>query len=595
MSVNYQFNTQLNATSAKPDLIAITPDHSLEVISKNHVLLSHTAQQQSLVLANYLVHVIEVLKTFRTLSAHVKEVKDYMQLDNSANQDIQNVIKQLQQSGFIITADEQLSHAQQNSQYQPLQTPPVVVVRTAGRVAMLKRFLQSAIDNEYQYNARYEYIIIDDSTPEQAEANAVNISTSGLNIRHIDSSAQQALLNDFYRQFPDDKESLCFLLGEHPLHSLSPTYGRTWNWGVLLTAGKPTVFLDDDCLLETYAPPIQTSETVSFGKLGQEAVFLHKDQELNKQLNPITLDPIAQLAQVLGTTPKQLPCDTSSFVEAEHNIGEKLSKAHVMIASPAVAGDPGSANPMWLYFIRDAAAKRFWGTNETDYQRHKTQRYLWVGDIRPQLSFGGNYSVVARAFDNRRLLPPTLPIFRNEDTLFTNLVHYLYPNGATLSMTWALAHQPEIERQWKDSDTQKGKAFDVTMALDDFLDPPHNLPQSDLSPEDKLHALTETMQQTFAADERILKQWQYRHQQAARASQVCSLHNALEAAGNSAPDYWQQDVNAMIDANIQGDQTLYFDGAPANEVLNAMKVFAQALPVWTKLWHIFANKIDSQI
>lgn len=586
MSFNYQFNTKLNVSAAKPALIAITPHHSVEVISKQHVLLSHTEKQQALVLAHYLVNVIEVLKTFRTQAAHIKEIKDFMQLDNSATQDIDNVINQLKQNGFIISAPDTLAQAQHGSNYQPLQTPPVVVVRTAGRVSMLKRFLHSAQENEYRYNARYEYIIIDDSSPAQAEANAINIANSEMNIRHIDKTAQQALLDKFIQQFPEEQESIQFLLGEHPLHDLSPTYGRTWNWGTLLTAGKPVVFLDDDCLLDVYAPPIATDDTVSFGRNGQEVTFLSKAKPLNEQLEKLNIDPIAQLAQVLGMTPKQLACDANSFAEADCHIGEKLAKAHIVMTNPAVAGDPGSASPMWLYFLRDQAAKRFWGNNEADYQRHKSERYLWVGGTTPQLAFGGNYSVVARALDNRLLLPPTLPIFRNEDLLFTNLVHYLHPYGATLSTTWALGHQPEIERKWQDSDTQKGKDFDIGSAMDEFIDAPTTAPKGISSAETKLAQLSDELQQLFSADAASITRWQYRHQQAARASQVCALQNALEAAANHAPDYWQQDITAIIDANIQGNQALSFGDIDPAHAVAALQAFGQALPVWGKLWHV---------
>lgn len=585
MPVNYQFNTQLNVAKAKPTLVAITPHHSVEVISKQHVLLSHTDNQHSLVLANYLVNVIDVLKTYRTVAAHVAEVKAFMQLDHSATQDIQNVIKQLQQNGFIVTADEALAQAQRGDNYQPLQTPPVVVVRTAGRVSMLKRFLQSAADNEYRYNARYEYLVVDDSTAEQAEANALNIAASGLNCRHVDKTQQHALLTEFYAQFPAEKAHIDFLLGEHPLHALSPTYGRTWNWGILLAAGKPTVFLDDDCILETFAPPITAEETLSVGSQGQEAVFLNKDKPLNEQLQTIDLDPIAQLAQVLGTTLKQLPCDASSFDSADYTLGEKLGKSHVMISSPAVAGDPGSASSMWLYFTRGETAKRFWGNSEADYQHHKTQRYLWVGNKRPQLALSGHYSVVARAFDNRQLLPPTLPIFRNEDALFTNLVQYVYPFAAALNMTWALAHQPEIERKWQDSDNQHGKDFDITMAMDDFIDTEMPVPQGQPNtPQVQLTALAASLQQAFSADTNALTRWQYRHQQAARAAQTCALHNALEAAGEQAPEYWQKDIETMINDNIQGEQALRFADIDPETVSEAMQAFANALPTWIKLW-----------
>lgn len=582
-NINYQFNTTINTPAASQALIAITPYHSVEMLSKQHLLLSHTEKQHTLVLANYLVNVIEVLKTFRTLDAHVKEIKTFMQLDNSAVPDIKNVIQQLQQNHFIITAKETLSTTQQGENYRPLQTPPVVVVRTAGRVAMLKRFLHSAVENEQRYNARYEYLIIDESTPEQAEANAINIANSGLKIQHIDRQKQQDLLNQWLGEYPEDQTAIQFLLGEHPLHELSPTYGRSWNWGVLLSAGKPVVFLDDDCLLEVFASPVLQNNTVGFGGEGQATVFLDKAQPLNQQLQAVALDPIAKLAENLGLSPQQLPCGVDSFTQADYQVSEKLGKAHVVMTNPAVAGDPGSASPLWLYFLRDEAAKRFLGKNESDYTRHKTERFLFVGDTRPQLAFSGGYSVVARALDNRELLPPTLPVFRNEDALFTNLVQYLYPYGATLSVPWGLSHLPEIERQWKADEWQKPKGFDVVMALDEFLDAPSQLPPSEQSPTTRLLQLSEDLRHLFSAEEQVLMRWQYQHQQAGRASQVRALQNALDEQAD-APAYWRDDIDAVITANVSGEQALSFGHIDPKKALQAIMCLAEALPVWVKLW-----------
>lgn len=587
-NVNYQLNSNLkirSQSSLQSPLLAITPHHSVNSLSKQHILLSHTQKQQTLVLANYLINVIEVLKTFRTLNEHIDEIRQFMGLDHSAVADIKNVIQQLQDNGFILDANACLQNAQSGKNYRPLQEAPLVVVRTAGRVTMLKRFLQSAVENEHRYNVHYNYVIIDDSTPEQAEANAVNINASGLNIRHLDRTKQQRLIEHWTREFADDADAIQYLLGEHPLHKLSPTYGRSWNWGILLSAGQPTVFLDDDCLLEAYAPPVATNQYVSFGELAQEVVFLDKNKPLNQQLQSISLDPIAKLTEVLGMTPQQLPCQAISLKHADNSVTEKLDKAHVMISHSAIAGDPGSATPMWLYYMRGKSAKRFWGDNEKAYQRHKSERFLWVGDTQPQLAFGGSYSVVARAFDNRQLLPPTLPIFRNEDALFTNLIHYLYPNGATLASTWALSHLPETERRWTDKNIFQGKAFDIVIALNEIIDAPSQLPHAEKSPSVRLAQLSLALKDLLSADDSELRQWQYRHQQATRGVQVTALQRALEDNAK-APEYWQKDVHAIISANIGNDdnQGLNFGNTTPEQALEALRQFAKALPVWERLW-----------
>lgn len=582
MSVNYQFNTTLS--SAKPSLYAITPDHTVEVISKQHVMLSHTAKQQSAVLEHYLVNLIDVLKIFRTIPEHAAEIKAFMGLDDAAEKDIKNIINHLKELGFLVSGEEALTLARSGDNYRPLQTPPVVVVRTAGRVSMLKRFLQSAVENEQQYNARYEYLFIDDSTPEQAEANGINIAESGLNAEHIDKAKQQALLGKLVAEFPAHRKSIDFLLGEHELHTLSPTYGRTWNWGILLSAGKPVVFLDDDCVLQAYASPVKTSEILSFGSGTQDVTFLKKDTPLDKQLMRLSLDPIAQLATALGTTPKQFQCHADSFAGAPVAMVNKLSTAHVMISSQSIAGDPGSATPTWLYHLTGEAAQRFVGKSEADYKRRKFERFMWVGDSQPAMSFGGHYSVVARSFDNRQLLPPTLPVFRNEDALFTNLVHYLYPTAAVCSLPWTLAHMPEIERQWRDEDMQKAKSFEVTKGIDLLTDSEMAYGSAD----EKLQRLSLKLKAIFNADSQTAEQWLYQRQQAERASTACQLNNRLDEAVDM-PDYWTADVEKIIQANLQGEQTLNCGEHTPEQLRAVLSCFGQSAAVWPALWAFFQD------
>lgn len=590
MTINYQFKTNITPPKTSKMLYAITPHHSVEVISKQHVMLSHTTEQKVVILEHYLTNVIDILKTFRTLDDHVKEVKRFMDLGNEADSDIRGVIKHLKDSGFLINGKDSLETAQAGLGHRPLEKPPVVVIRTKGRVAMLKRLIKSAEANEQQFNARYEYLFIDDSTPEQAEANAININQSALNAKHIDRATQQAILEKLQQQFPEATDSLGFLLGEHPLHELSPTYGRTWNWGVLLSAGRAVVYLDDDCLLEAYAPPIETTENLSFGRKTQSVHFLDKDKQLSEQLQRIALDPIDHLAVVLGLTPKQLACDVQSFAYAENDVTEQLASSHVMMSTQAIAGDTGSDSPFWLYHVEGKSAKAFVGQSESDYQKHKTERFMWLGGTQPLLGFGGNYSVVSRAMDNRQVLPPTLPIFRNEDALFANLVHYLYPNASTCDLTWALAHLPEIERQWTEEQIVKTSGVDLTVAVDELLEA---TVKQNLEPKQKLRLLSEQFQQILAS-EKTATEWLYRQQQAGRAAKVCQLNNIL-ADNPTMPDYWKEDVQAMILANMPQEQPLITGGESVAELIEVLQLFAKSLSVWSDLWAYMQENTDTLV
>lgn len=588
MTANYQFSTTITPPKKTAILYAITPHHSVEVLSSQHILLSHTVAQKVLVLEHYLTTVIETLKIFRSLEEHIKKIKYFMGLGDESDGEIYQVIKQLKDSGFLVTGQEALEKIRAGSGDQPIEEPPVVVIRTKGRVAMLKRLIISAQANEQQFNARYQYLFIDESTPEQAQANAVNIEQSSLNAQHIDQAKQATLLKKLQEQFPEAKESLDFLLGEHPLHQISATYGRSWNWGILLTAGKPAVFLDDDCLLQAYAPPVTTTPTVAFGKKSQSVHFLDKGKPLNEQLQQLAIDPIDQLAVVLGLAPKQLTCDEQSFDNIESDKIEQLQKSQIVMSTQAVAGDTGSDSPMWLYYLEGPSAQAFIGSSEADYQRHKTERFMWLGNNQPLVGLGENYSVVSRALDNRQLLPPTLPILRNEDVLFANLVHCLYPQACTYDMTWALAHLPEIERQWRPQQSLKPKGFDTAIAIDSVI---ADLIDLSGSAEDKLKMLSAELNTVLDGEEKDYLAWMYRQQQAGRAAVICQLNYTLEN-NPKMPDYWKEDVKAMMQANMPKAPTLLTSGETPAEMRAVLQAFAQSLSFWGDIWQYARLQTD---
>ncbi len=281
-------------------------NYSIQPISPEDIYLINPNNEQTLILKGYMGFVVDQLQTFRSEGEHLQAVCAAMDLGPEAHADILGFFSQLRQAGFFVTAGQKLK-AISNGQSDLLEKPPVVIVRTCGRVTMLKRFLESAAKNEAKHFSEYHYFIIDDSPKDQAEANAVNIAESGLQITHFDKAKQQDYINHLKSQFPEQAEAIDYLLGEHQTHQLATAYGRPWNWGMLLSAGRAAVFLDDDCLVQAYESPIASDNSVRFKFSNKDVVFLSKKHSMAEQLKPLSLDPIAGLASQLGSLPLQAP------------------------------------------------------------------------------------------------------------------------------------------------------------------------------------------------------------------------------------------------------------------------------------------------
>lgn len=587
MELNYNLNATVTTSQNPKQVFAIIEDYSIQPISPQEIYLINPRAQKTLILKDYMGFVVQFLETFRSEEAHLNVICTEMGLGSEAKQDILAFFRQLREADFFITPKDKLATLS-GAANKLLEEPPLVVVRTAGRVAMLKRFLESAAKNEAQFYADYHYLIIDDSSPELAEANAIHIAESGLAVTHFDRSKQQAYLATLKQQFPQQSETLDYLLGEHPTHTLGIPYGRSWNWGILLSAGKGVVFLDDDCLLNAYAPPMTGSATAKLGSSNKDIVFLTKKLPIAQQLQAINLDPIASLASHLGIAVGQLKLEDSSFINALVKQTDRLqAQSKIVLTTQGVAGEPGSSSPTWLYNLGATSEARFIGNNEAEYQSNKTERFAWTGHSSPKLSYADSHSMVARAMDNRQLLPATLPIMRNEDAVFTHLINYLYPFDVSYENAWAIEHLPEIERKWDDSDLDKPIAFNHAGAIGVIL---KEMVNDNLSatPTERLAVFVNKLKSVTNVSEAEFKSWLYNEQQSYRAMKIHLLQAQLNSHPN-VPDYWKKDIQRQINSSVTDSQLYLPDDLSVAELQQVFKLFIDGLALWPSLWDFAKN------
>lgn len=582
MELNYNFNATVTTTQNPKQVFAIIDDYSIQPISPQEIYLINPSAQKTLILKDYMGFVVQFLETFRSEEEHLNVICAQMGLGSEAKQDILTFFRQLREADFLVSPSAKLANLS-GAQNNLLEEPPLVLVRTAGRVAMLKRFLESAAKNEAKFYADYHYLIIDDSSPEQVEANAVNIADSGLAVTHFDKSKQQAYLADLKQQFTEQSEVLDYLLGEHPTHSLGTPYGRTWNWGLLLSAGRGVVFLDDDCLLNAYAAPLPGNNSVKLGSSNKDIVFLTKKLPIAQQLQLANIDPIASLASHLGVSLAELKLTDNSFIDALVKQTNRLqARSKIVLTTQGVAGEPGSSSPIWLYNLSADSEARFLGNNEAEYNSNKTERFAWTGHSSPKISYADSHSLVARAMDNCQLLPATLPIMRNEDAVFTHLINYLYPFDVSYENTWAIEHLPEIERKWDDNDFDKPIAFNHAAALSVLL---KEIVNDNLAaePNQRLQAFVNKLKGITNVSEAEFTAWLYAEQQAYRAMRIHLLQDQLASHPN-APAYWQKDVQRQIESSVGNNELYLPDDLSAAQIQQVFKLFVDGLAIWPSLW-----------
>lgn len=580
MTIDYSFNVSQNITAPDNTLWAMRPNRMIQFISADNVMLIHPDSQKIQLMMANMLPVLDMLDSFHTLSQHVKHIAQALDMPASAQAQIRQFIEQLREGDFLLSSDE-VGELVQSGQDNFTTEPPLVVIRTAGRVEMFKRFLLSAVENEVRYFGKYHYVVIDDSPSHQAEANLKNLTESELRFSHFDKTRREHILSQLKQAFPGKSDDLDFLLGTHALHADEKPYGRTWNWGMLLTAGKSVVLLDDDCMALAFEPPVTHVADSILTHQNKSVYFLQKKLPLGEQLQTAKIDPIARLGGALGQSLNQINIENSLHGVHAKDIATITAHSTAIMTSQAVAGDTGSDSLLWLYNLDTESTARLMGDDEATYKQKKRERFMWTGYPATKISFGDNFSQVARGIDNRTLVPAALPVGRNEDSLFTQMLHTMYPTRFSLDHAWAITHLPEIEREWQDEQLDTAAQFSLDTAMRAELT---EFRSASTSADTRLTQLVSHLAQRFSGAD--FDQFMYQHQQESRASMLRLAHEQL-ATYPKAPSWWTRDVERFMNANLPTEATLVAPKRPEMQAFCLTFLSAQA--TWVTLWQYGAE------
>jgi hypothetical protein len=188
-------------------------------------------------------------------------------------------------------------------------------------------------------------------------------------------------------------------------------------------------------------------------------------------------------------------------------------------------------------------------------------------------------------FDNRALLPPTIPSLRNEDLLMGKVAQLAYPHSVMLDFPWALLHFRVPPKQWN--------------ALDDALPFRQDLPHFILeevesaatrcmaeSPHARLRMLAATLRDLADAPDALLRERLEHQLLDTRARHRFALERQL-GSKRAAPPYWRNDVEALLKHRSLSMTAADVAHALASvdDVRTMLGNYARALDAWVDIWN----------
>ncbi|MGA9575323.1 MAG: hypothetical protein WBS20_15390 [Lysobacterales bacterium] len=400
---------------------------------------------------------------FKTLDQHTAKITGLNPDLQDEQSDVRKVLENMLKGGMMLSAKkvcDKLKLKAENGSEEPHDTGPVVAILTWERPQALERLLESIAVNCNTENFHHLYIIDDSRKAENTRQNQALAeryeSRITAPVQYFGQAEQASWLDRLIAGRPEHENAIRFLADRSRWKEFW-TAGLSRNLALLLSAGKRLVMIDDDAVCEVYDPPLPGPE-ITFSDDPREAVFFGNEQEWSHLRQPINPDPIDRHMQCLGLTFSEAlkvlgdhHLKPSGFKNATAlQLSELQTDSEILVTECGSLGCPGTSRNTWLPDMPPASLKRMLVSEEKTAQALGSRK-VWSGRHQPHFTPRANMSQIT-GFDNRRMLPPYLPIMRGQDRLFGYMLDFIFPTALTLDYPWAAPHLPLPDRKWHDRD-----------------------------------------------------------------------------------------------------------------------------------------------
>ncbi|HID45300.1 MAG TPA: hypothetical protein EYP34_06065 [Chromatiaceae bacterium] len=599
-SYNFSFSYNLDANPPAPreeELIAF--DECVEYpLPEQRVLLRSKNSGKQITVTNDVAYSLRLCREFRTLPEHIQHLgREIPELANEP-EDIRQVLNSIEQAGLMLSAASKVKSLVSAKPFQPSETNLCYCILTCDRAEALARLLDSMAVNHH-FLERNTYHVIDDSrAPESRQRNrsiCADFSTShGMKLHYFGIEEQNHALRQLKAQLSEYAEGIDFLLGRYEDNPAIPSYGRTRNWGLLLSGGRKLILVDDDILFQR-VKPADDEKDLEITSLSRVATFFDTDSEWEKLPDGGQTDPTAgvfhqalgaTLTETLSLTGKDSLPQTALRNLYPSDYAWINADSKVLLTSCGYAGDPGTASNIWIYHLPAEYRQQLF-ESEQNYQQHITARNAWMGSFGHTFRNQCTLMSAVTGIDNTRLAPPYFPLFRNEDLLFGVMLHHLHPKGLFLDNPWAVPHLPAEHRQWEKDHALKPQSYGLLDFCSDalMLNAP-TLPTD--TPARRLSECADFFCHLGRLSDKALEEKIAEQTLGLRTTQVTRLSKVLSES-QGAPEFWKRDLQRIIQA---GEKSLAsplprgFQAVPGSEdeqrslARSQWQLFAQGIQSW---------------
>jgi len=428
-----------------------------------------------------------------------------------------------------------------------------VAAVTRDRPESLRRCLVSYIENCRRHGRASDFVVADDaSSAEGREATRRTLRSLkeeyGVAIYYAGLEEKRAFAEALARGGDVPAEVVEFALFD--LEGTGCSIGANRNALLLHTAGDMFLSVDDDTVCQLASAPAASERVALSSEVDPTKFWFYQDREEAIGAATFVDRDVLQLhEQMLGRSLGECVGLGGEAAAVEH-AGQRLlrrvecDERRLRVTFTGVLGDSGMYSTRG-YLLMNADSRERLLRTEAAYRQACTSREVLRAVDRPTITDSIWFVSTALGIDNTDLLPPFLPVQRNEDGTFGLTLRKCFEHGYVGHLPWAVIHAPVESRPLTRDDMWKCalncRLADVVTACLNSVDFWPGM----TGPRERLRLMGTHLVEVGSMTPKSFEEFVRVQWWAIQSSYISMLEGHLQSCGGQ-PDYWAEDLRTFV-------------------------------------------------
>jgi hypothetical protein len=545
-------------------------------------------------LSSHAAMVLKCCREFRTRDHHAIDMTFKFGIPAEHFDGLRDMISHLVNLGLLTSGSDLLKEIAVSCRHD---SPPISTIGfvTCNRTVALSRSVKSAIDNAIRSGRNPEFVVMDDSDERNAELNRqamrAHVDTASVDLLYAGRREKEEFARLLATRSQVPPEVVRFALFDP--EGCGHTVGANRNALLLDKVGSLILSLDDDVMCQTLDSP-SPGTGVRFSSRHWQDFWFYPDRESAlREARFVERDILGAHEAFLGRGIGDVVCDQQAEIDGA-DIGSQLLRSRVsgngkiLVTMPGVVGDSGMAFS-WPFLMARGETHLRLTSSESCYRSALASKEVLKVSDRPTFDVSGLCMTTIIGLDNQDLLPPFMPVYRNEDGIFGAILAKYFDEEYSVHLPWAALHDAESGRgYWPTSDLLPPHICDVLPTCIDAHAKPASRSRARRL-ESLGYYLSELGSLPFPEFEQLMRLFAF--QQLSRL--IVKLENVLREHAD-APGYWTSGVEQTIElyqkaiSNPDPTQAAWSDGKQKQDKFQRLsqrllRKYGELLCAWPSL------------